>query len=901
MPRFRLGESVPNATHEVDEEMRFHFDMRVQELMAKGMSREDAEREARTVFGDSATIEHELLVEREGRNRDWLRRLGLAELNSDFRFGWRAVRRNPIFAATVILTFALGIAGAIAGFTIVNGVLLRPLPYPEPSRLTMIWSQAELNGSMVTLPMSIPNFVDVEARARSFSAMAAFRAWPFTLQGRTPDEENLTIQGARVSPALFDVLAVRPFMGRAFSADDARDGAAPVVMIGADLWRRRFASSRDIIGQTITLSGASYTLVGVMPDGFAFPRGAELPGPMQFAPRTELWTPFVFTDRELQQRGTENIAVVGRLAPSVARETADEEVNAVVDQLVQQFPQSFAPRAGADLTAIGAQATASVRKGLWLLLSAVSLVLVIALANIANLMVARAKGRTHELTIRRALGASRLRVLRQLATENAVLAAIGAAIGSVIAVASVRWILRQIPNGLPRADDVVVDWRVVLVAFAATAIAALVFGLASASAGQGEELDVVRAGTRSSGTHRHHMGRRALVVLEIAMSLVLLSGAGLLVRSYIKLVNVPAGFGPAGSMTARVSLPMTGRFDPVRDGPGWMQFFDEYEQRLKSDPTIAVVGAVSALPLAGATEFTTFQLVDPPPPDGTRRPGASYQVVTSGWFDAARVPMLAGRAFDSRDNAQGVPAVVVSRALAERAWPTVPLAEIVGRQINVGVRSVPQTIIGVAGDVHQNSLDQPPGPSMYLVHTQYPYPVFSMVVRARSGNANDVLPAMRRELRALNASLALRDAKPFVNVRNESIARQRFGMVLTSVFAGAALLLAMVGLYGVIATGIVQRTREIGVRVALGASRGSVLATVFREGAWMVSLGVAIGAAGAFATSRVLRGQLFDADATDPTVFIAIVAITTVVALVAMAVPAWRATRIDPIIALRAN
>jgi predicted permease len=395
-----------------------------------------------------------------------------------------------------------------------------------------------------------------------------------------------------------------------------------------------------------------------------------------------------------------------------------------------------------------------------------------------------------------------------------------------------------------------------------------------------------------------------LVVTEVALSLVLLVSASLLVRSHAQLISVAPGFNAAGAMTASVLLPIAGGFDQQRDGPGWATFFAEYERRLEEDASVEAAGGISSQPLSGASESTSY-VVDGAPaiPDGAPRPSADYQVVTTGWFEAAEVPLLAGRAFDSRDGLDAAPAILVSEGLARAHWPGVPLPEVIGRRLSTGLVRQPQTIIGIVGDIRQGGLDTPARPSIYMVESQYPYPFLSFVVRLRDKSADPAtaLPAMRRALQAIDPSLALDDVKSFQAVLDASVAKQRFGMVVTGVFAIAALLLATVGLYGVIATGIAQRRREIGVRMALGATTNNVLGEMMKEGARLTLAGVVIGIAGSFAATRLFRDQLFGVSATDSAVYGAVAVVTAAVAMAATMVPAWRATRVDVAGALRVD
>jgi putative ABC transport system permease protein len=464
-------------------------------------------------------------------------------------------------------------------------------------------------------------------------------------------------------------------------------------------------------------------------------------------------------------------------------------------------------------------------------------------------------------------------------------------------------VITRLPASLPRADDVVVDWRVVLVTLAVAVGAGVVFGgVTMLHTDGGSPVDAARGGSRATAGRARRVGRRLLVAAEVALSLVLLVGAGLLVRSYARLESVSPGFDPAGTMTASVLLPVGGSFDPQRDGPRWAAFFAEYERRLAALPGVEAAGGISSLPLTGAMESAGFVIEGRPLAPGEQNPSANYQVVTPGFFRAARVPLLAGRGFDSGDRLEGEGVLVVSEAFARKYWPGEPRAGVLGRRINIGFRGgAAHRIVGIVGDMRQAGLDTPATPAMYLPQTQYPYPSLTVLVRVKEGAGSPAaaLPGMRRELRAMNPALALDKVRPLQDVVDASISRQRFGMLVTGGFAAAALLLAMVGLYGVIAYGVAQRTRELGVRMALGATRRDVLTTVVGEGMAVTAVGLVVGVGGALAAARLLRSQLYDVSTTDVTIYAAVVAATAVVAFVASAIPARRATRTDPVKALR--
>jgi putative ABC transport system permease protein len=553
---------------------------------------------------------------------------------------------------------------------------------------------------------------------------------------------------------------------------------------------------------------------------------------------------------------------------------------------------------GLDAVALKEQAVAPVRRGLVLFMGAVGFVLLIACANVVNLLVARTAARGREFAVRTALGATRGRVARQLVTENLVLTLGGATLGLAVASWASRALLSLVPGNLPRADDVAVDLRVLAVTIAAAVATAVAFGLAAAlHTGRGDLAAGLQGLRATSGVGRR-AGRRALVAAEVALSLVLLVGAGLLTRSFVRLQSVSPGFDPDRAMTAGILLPIGSSFNPARDGTRWSAFFTEYAERVGALPAVVAAGGVSSLPLTGAVETTGFVIDGRPRPLPGRGPSADYNVASPGYFKAMGMPMVAGRTFDSRDRAGAVSVLVVNEEFARRHWPG---ESALGKRIYTGFLGpdVPHEIVGVVRDARQLTLDTPVAPAMYFPVTQLPYPFLTFVVRTRAEDPAVVLPLMRRELKAMDPSIALNDVRSLRSVVDTSLARQRFGMIVIGAFAAAALALAMVGLYGVIAYSVAQRTREIGVRIALGAQRRDVLALIVGEGVRVTAAGVAAGLLVALATTRLMRSLLYDVSATDAATYALVALLTAAVAVLASYVPARRATKVSPTTALR--
>ena len=897
---------------EAASEIAFHIEERTRELIDAGVDPATARRLAEERFGPIAPIERAIEDSTRRRRQRADRTEGYMNLTQDLRYGVRVLRRNPVFAAAAIATLTLGVGAALAVFNVVNGVLLRPMPYKDPDRISMIWiaTRGE-DGNVYELPLTSGFFVDIERDSRSFASLAAFRAWRYAIaDARSADPEP--VSGARVSPALFDVLGVRPAAGRAFTRAEAVPGAPNVAVISHDLWQRKFGGDRGIVGRQVYLNGAPFTVTGIMPRGFSFPRGAELPAPFGFGLRTDVWTPLVFDAADLQSYDVNNLSAVGRLADSGCGNTAGCSApfaQAELTGMMKRFLAANAPRLDFEykLVSMTDQAANRVRKPLLILLGAVAFVLLIAAANVTSLLVARAHARERELAVRSALGAARGRIARQLVTENLVLCGLGTALGLVVAHWGTKVMLALVPGSLPRADDIGLDWRVLSLAGALAVLAAAGFGIAAAYAvrwrDKGPAAPISNAlhtgDTRAAGSVRRRSARQFLVATEVALSLVLLIGAALLTRSFVGLQQVRPGFDPTNVITANVSIPIAGRFQPAVDGPQWSATFDQVTTRLASVPGVAAAGAVSSLPVSGVVEFGGVGLAGRVYEAG-QVPSALYAVVAGEYFRAAGIRLITGRLFDASDRDPSGATIIVNRTYAREQFGSETNA--VGRQVRPTFEfdraRPPRTIVGVVDDVKQTSLDAEPGSQVYVPVTQFPYPRLTLVVRVADGDPGTAVPVIRKAVREVNPAATIDDVRTMENVVSESLARQRFQMTLIGTFAVLALVLATVGLYGVLALTVGQRRREIGVRLALGATPRAVVGMLVGEGARIAAVGVVLGLAGAFALTRVLRSLLYGISSTDAPTFTAAAVFVAAVALVATWMPARRAARVDPRAAL---
>ena len=887
-----------HSRRDVADEIGFHLEMRTREFIERGMLPEDARRAAAASFGDIDAIEAECRDERALRARGHARRDLLQGIGLDLKVALRSLWRRPAFTIAAVLTLTLGIGAAAAVFAIVSGVLLRPLPYHDPSRLVMLWMDEHSTGGGVShLPVSASLFLDIRRDVPAFPLSAAFRSWPYTLsEGGNPEQ----VAGVKATPALFATLGVRPAIGRDFTDADAVVGAPHVAIISDGLWRRRWAGDPSIIGKQITLSGQRVTVIGVAPRGFAFPRGAELPSGLQFPLRTDVWTPLVFTDFDLQSPFTLNLAAVARLGDGVSRATASAQLASLAKRLDQQYMQ------GKELVYFSAisvadQAAAPVRRTLLILLGAVGLVLVIACVNVANLLIARTAARRRELAVRTALGAGRARLTRQLVIENIVLTGLGAIGGMVLSVFASRLMLALVPGQLPRADDVAIDWRVVSIAGACALIAGTIFGAAAAAhARRGSVASALGTGSvRATAGAGRAAGRRLLVGAQIALSLVLLVGAGMLGASFLRLQHVDPGFTPDHALAAKVDFPVGAAFDSQRDGPTWSAFFTQLVDRAAKLPNVTAAGAVSSLPLDGDPESAGFSIEGRPKPAPGQYPSAQYAVIAGEYFRAMGIHTVTGRTFTTADRAETPRVVVVNRELERRYFPN---DHAIGHRISCGCDFIqgPREIVGVVENVHITALDNPMAPAIYVPEMQMPYPALTVVLRTE-GDPTAVLPSLRRELRAIAPDVALQKVRTLDAVFATSLARQRFNLILLGAFAIAALALSIVGLYGVIALSVGERRRELGVRIALGARPSSVVTLVLREAARIAAAGILIGLLTAALATRLLRGMIYDAGGSDALVYVSAAVVVGTVALVSSWAPARSATKVDPAIALRAE
>jgi putative ABC transport system permease protein len=798
----------------------------------------------------------------------------------DLRYALRTLRRQPAFAAVAIVTMGLGIGATTAVFTVVNGVLLRPLPYARPDQLVQLLHGR--NGRL-SATYSPPNFRDITSESGVFSGATAISPASANLTGAG---DPVQVQGAEVTPSFFGVLGVVPQLGRGLVEADAAGGGAGVVVLGDGLWRRQFGARADIVGSTIRLDGKPVTVVGIAPPRLGIPGGAEY------------WRPLVFTPRSLSDgaRGAQWVGAIARLKDGVSLEQAKAAMAPVAARLAHDFPRTNKDRV---MTAMGLhdRIVRGVRPALLMLFGAVALVLLVACVNVANLLLARANARTREVAVRAAIGAGRARLVQQFLVESLVLGIGGGAVGLVVTFWATRVLLSLEPADLPRLAEVAVDWHVLAFAVAAGVGTSGLFGMVPALAATGHVVSrfISTAGRGTVGQSGVRT-RQVLVVCEMALAVILLVGAGLLVRSYERISDVNPGFSADHVLTFAIGFPGT----KYPDNAAIERAVNEYVGRLESHAGVVAAAGVFGLPLddsfSASSSFTRLGESDRPD-----SPSVGMRIVTPDYLKVLRIPLKAGRTFDAHDNEAGAEVVLVNEEAARRYWPGL---NPIGQQLHLGVqlinhaRSGMKTIIGVVGDVKYSGLEAGAPPEVFLPHAQHPVDSLSIVVRT-TGDPTAFIPVARADLAAIDRDLPMAAVRPLDQVVGRSIAERRFTMILLATFAAVALALAMIGVYGVLAYLVSQRTQEIGVRLAIGAAPSDVVRLFVREGLVLASIGVACGLVGAIAAARALTTMLFGVTPTDPVTFVGVAAAIGVIAIAASYLPARRAAAVDPMNALR--
>jgi putative ABC transport system permease protein len=805
-------------------------------------------------------------------------------LLQDVRYGLRVLLKRPGFTLVAVVTLALGIGANTAIFSLVSAVLVRPLKYLDPDRLVMVWEDETAIGFPRETPAPA-NYADWKAQNRSFEDMAAIDQRTYDLTGEGGEPEKLF--AFAVSANFFPLLGTMPEQGRGFTPEEDKSGANKVVVISNGLWQRRFGGERNVVGRDIMLNGEKHTVVGVMPKGFQFEQ-----------PDVNLWTPIAFTPEQLALRGSHYLEVVARLKPGVTREQADADVKAIMGRIAVQYPNE-ASGVSAGVVPLHEQLTGDVRRPLTMLLVAVGFVLLIACANIGGVLLSRSAARSREIAVRSALGASRWRIVRQLLTESVLLGAAGGILGSLLAMWAFAFLQRLVPAGLREMTTLELDLPVLGFTLLISLLAGVVFGLAPAlSASKTDLNDALKNGGRAGTGKSQRRLRNSFVVAEVALSLVLLVGAGLMIQTLYRLRGQYSELRPESVLTIRTQLARNRYGEHARR----VAFYDQTLARVRNLPGVVAAGYTSAVPLAwkgGANGLSLEGKVN----DQNSIWNAIHRQISPDYFRAMGIALKDGRAFSEQDDERATPVAIINETMARSYWPG---ESALGKRFKASAQDSQDPwlmIVGVVADVRQMGADAPVKPEMYIPYRQAAsFPVFTprdLVIRTATTAPTSLVPAVREAVHDIDPYQPLSSIRTMDEVLGRETAQRRTGMILLTAFAALALLLAALGIYGVLSYFVVQHTPEIGVRMALGALPRDVLKLVVGKGMSLALAGVGIGLVGAFALTRLMRSLLFEVNATDPLTFGAIALLLTLVALFACLVPARRATKVDPMVALR--
>jgi putative ABC transport system permease protein len=819
---------------------------------------------------------------------------------TDIRYGLRQLIQHPAFSIIAILTLALGIGANTAIFSVVNAVLLKPLPFPAPEQLVAVGG-VELNEA-ASPPrlgsMCYPDFFDFREQNRSFENIAVYRSRELTL---VDSSDAHSFRGQKVSAEFFDVLGIKPSAGRGFVRADEQPGGGPggfKVILSDGFWRSQFNGAQDVIGRVLMLDGRPHTVIGVMPPGFQFPIQTDSIE-MYITLAEDASTPDGTTP-QTQQRGGHSLTGIARLKPGVSAAQANTELRTIAAVLEKKYPETNT-KFGAALQPLRDELVGDVRTGLYVLFGAVACLLLIANANVANLMLARASVRGKEIALRNALGASRLRIIRQLLTESVLLAAVGGLLGLLIAQWGTEALIAAVPQNIPRVSEIKLDGAVLAFTLFLSLATGIVFGLVPAWQASHVDLNTaLKSGTRGAGgSEGKHRLRNALVMTEVALALILLICASLLIQSFARLGRVDTGMRTEHLFTARIGLPEAGYPKPENI----VTFFDQLMPRLRAIPGVDSVTTVWPLPLSGSMNVSSFDIEENPAPEG-QQPDSVMRIVGPDYFKTMGIPVKQGRGFELTDQFKSLPVVIVNEQFVQKFFPG--QKNIVGKHIKPswGVgdeKALMRTIVGVVGNVKHAKLSGEFTPEVYLSASQIPMDSMSIVARTRVSNPAAITSAVRNEVAAVDRNIPLVRVRVFDEYLARALARPRFNAMLLSIFAGTALLLTAIGIYGVMAYSVSQRTNEIGIRIALGAGKNSIFRLVVGQAMTIVGISLVAGVLGAFAATRLLNSLLFGIGASDPFTFIAIMLLVSIVAFLAAWLPARRAMRVNPIVALRAE
>lgn len=874
--RIRGRFSRRRVEQEFSEELAEHLEMLIEENVLLGMEPGEARRAARIKLGGTTQL--------RDAHRELHGWLAFETVLQDVRYALRTLRKSPGFTLVCVLTLGLGIGASTAIFSVVNAVLLRPLPYPNHERLVRI-EERHSGASGLGAPTldfanaTYANFNDLEREAKTIENASAFRLWSFNLTG---DGEPEQVLGALVSENFFAALGSKPALGRMIAQEDDAPGQDNhVAVLSYALWQSRFGADSGIVGKMVRVSAEDYRVIGVMPRGFDYPE------------KTEIWCPLVPRGQFHGNRRAHLLTVIADLRTGETIGNARAEISAIAEQIEKQN-SGVDPGLAFAAVSLKKSVVAPVQPALLILIFAVGLLLLMACANLANLLLARASSRQKEFAIRLAIGAGRTRLARQLITESLVVAILGAGLGLGVAAWSVQFIASLNSQGMPRFGEISIDWRVLGFTLLISLFTGPLFGLAPALSGTKTDLNIsLKEGSAASTGGSRGGSSLTLVVPQFALAVVLLVGAGLLGDSFVRLLGVNPGFNQNGVISLGLFLSPSDY--PERDARSAL-LLQRILELVRGIPGVRLAGLVTALPITGGPN-TDFVIEGRPLPPANDEPSADIRSVDPGYFRTMGIPLKAGREFTYSDNAAGRRVMVINETMARQYWPG---ESPIGKRVTMKDWGAPMTgeIVGIVGDVKTNGLDEAVGPMIYWPYFQFPQLFNTIVVRSDRDPVR-LVPALRAAIWAVNKNQPISKIETLEQVLSESLARRRLYMILLSVFAGAAFLIAGVGIYGVMSYSVSQRTQEMGIRIAVGAARGDVLRLVLGQGERAALLGIAVGIAAALALTRLMESLLFGVSATDPLTFTAVALLLTLVALAASYIPARRATRVDPMMALR--
>ncbi len=881
--RRRLGD--PGA--DIETELRLHIEGRMKEFLAAGMTEAGAREKARRQFGDPARIA-ERCREEKGYPKQHRSRKGpglMSAIVQDVRYAIRMLIKRPGYTAAVLTTLVLAIGATTAVFSVVNGVLLHPLPHPNPEQLVMVWEVDQRPGFFDDHNrVTAANFADWRDQNRVFESIAAFQAFPITFRGDGDPEQVLT---GRVSADFFKTLGVNAAFGRIFLPDDDLPGQSAVVVLSHEFWRTRFAGDSTIVGKDVRIGSGTASVVGVLPAGFDFQD-------REFG----MWIPVRFTEAAYQNRFSHIAHIVARMKPGVTIDMAQRDMDRVVDGLREAYPQ-FLSGWGVNVTTLTDEVVGDIRPALLVLLGAVAFVLLIGSVNVANLMLARTAGEHREVAVRTALGAGRKRIMQQKLTESLVLSTTGGVLGVVVAAAATKLLLAAAPATLPHAEYVGLDIRVLTFALAISLVTGILFGLAPAvHSTRGDVAGYLREGGRSStGTRGHQQLRAGFLITQLGFSLVLLISAGLMMSTFARLTSVDPGFDPGGVLTMKISIP-TGDYPTNTDQSA---LYDRLLSSAQSLPGITHAGVTSFIPLKDDEWTWSVQIQGQPLRREGEKRDYGYHLISDDYFRTMGIALQRGRTFNTFDRSDAPGVMIVNEAFVQRFFPDGE--DPIGQRMSIlGREDVWLEIVGVVEDVNHYSLDTEPLPAYFGPHAQVPWNWFAtqmnVVVRA-SGDPVLAVSGIRQAIRDVDPTIVVSDVRPMRERLSQSVARSRFAMILLGVFAGVALALAAVGIYGVVSYSVGQRAQEIWVRIALGANAQSIVAQFLTSAMKLVAVGVGVGLVGAVALTRFQASLLYGVEAVDPRTYAVVTVVLCGVALVATYIPARRASRIDPMRVLR--